>query len=138
MPDLAFLLLRYGIFAEGRFMGRVLDEWMNDAQEFVHRKLPHLIVMIIIAFVLIRLLSFITARTVRMAEKRPTPARLAQVRTLSGIIRATGMAFVLGFLVLQILASIGIDLGPLLTSAGIAGVALGLAAQSQQNEIVTR
>ena len=136
MPDLAFLFLRYGIFAEGRFMGRVIDEWINDAQEFVHRKLPHLIVMAIISFVLIRLLGFITARTVRMAEKRPNPARLAQVRTLSGIIRATGMAFILGFLALQILASIGIDLGPLLTSAGIAGVALGLAAQSIVKDVL--
>jgi small-conductance mechanosensitive channel len=136
MPDLAFLFFRYGIFKEGRFMGRVLDEWMNDAQEFVHRKLPHLIIMGIIAFVLIRLLSFVTTRTVHMAEKHPNPARLAQVRTLSGIIRATGMAFILGFLALQILASIGIDLGPLLASAGIAGVALGLAAQSIVKDVL--
>ncbi len=136
MPYLAFLFLRNGIFAEGRFMGRVLDEWIVDSQEFVHRRLPHLVVMIIIAFALSRLLSFATGRTVRMAEKHPNPARLAQVRTLSGIIRATGMAFILGFLVLQILSSIGIDLGPLLTSAGIAGVALGLAAQSIVKDVL--
>ena len=137
MPDLAFLFLRYGIFAEGRFMGRVLDEWMNDAQEFVHRRLPHLVVMAVIAFLLSRLLSFITARTIRMAEKHPAnAARLGQVRTLSGIVRATGMAVILGFLSLQILSSIGIDLGPLLASAGIAGVALGLAAQNIVKDVL--
>jgi hypothetical protein len=27
---------RWGWFAEGRFLGRVLDEWTVDAQEFVH------------------------------------------------------------------------------------------------------
>jgi small conductance mechanosensitive channel len=137
MPDLAFLFFRYGIFAEGRFMGRVLDEWINDFQEFVHRRLPHLVVMVIIAFVLMRLLSFITAHTVRAAEKHPSnTTRLAQVRTLSGIVRATGMAFILGFLGLQVLSSIGIDLGPLLASAGIAGVALGLAAQSIVKDVL--
>ncbi len=137
MPDLAFLFLRNGIFAEGRFMGRVLDEWINDAQEFVHRKLPHLVVMIVIAVLLSRLLSFVTARTVRIAEKHPdNMARLSQARTLSGIIRNIGTVIILGFLSLQILSSIGIDLGPLLASAGIAGVAIGLAAQNIVKDVL--
>ena len=131
MHSQAFFLFRYGIFAEGRFMGRVLDEWLADLQEFVHRRLPHLVVMIVIAFVLSRLLKLITGRTVRITEKHTAnQARLAQVRTLAGIIRTTGMAVILVFLALQILSSIGIDLGPLLASAGIAGVAIGLAAQN--------
>jgi len=137
MPPLALFLFRYGIFAEGRFMGRVFDEWMNDVQEFVHRRLPHLIVMIIIAFVLSRLLKLITARTVRMAETHKAgQVRVAQVKTLAGIVQATGMAIILTFLALQILSSIGIDLGPLLASAGIAGVAIGLAAQNIVKDVL--
>jgi moderate conductance mechanosensitive channel len=131
MLDFAFFLFRWGIFAEGRFLGKVLDEWITDAQEFVSHKLPHLIVMIVIALVLMRLLKLITERTVRMTEHHSaSPARIAQVRTLSGIVRATGMAVILAFLGLQVLSSIGINLGPLLASAGIAGVAIGLAAQN--------
>ena len=137
MSNFAFFLFRQGIFAEGRFLGRVLDEWINDAQEFVHRRLPHLIVMLIIAFVLSRLLKLITARTVRVAEAHSnSQARVNQVRTLSGIVQATGMAIILAFLALQVLDSIGIDLGPLLASAGIAGVALGLAAQSIVKDVL--
>jgi hypothetical protein len=26
------LLIRTGIFAEGRFLGKILDEWIGDAQ----------------------------------------------------------------------------------------------------------
>ena len=137
MPDLAFFLFRFGIFAEGRFMGRVLDEWMADVQEFVHRRLPHLVVMLVIAFVLSRILRLITTRTVHMAERHSaSPARVAQARTLAGIVRATGMAAILAFLLLQILSSIGIDLGPLLASAGIAGVAIGLAAQNIVKDVL--
>jgi small conductance mechanosensitive channel len=33
-------LTRTGIFAEGHFLGKVLDEWIDDLQEFLHTKLP--------------------------------------------------------------------------------------------------
>ena len=55
MFSFPFLLaFRTGWFAEGRFMGRVLDEWITDTQEFVRSKLPHLIVVALIGFILIR------------------------------------------------------------------------------------
>jgi moderate conductance mechanosensitive channel len=137
MHSLALFFIRNGIFAEGRFMGRVLDEWINDAQEFVHRKLPHLVVMVVIAFVLSRLLKLITARTVRVAEHHhASPARVAQVKTLTGIVHNTGMVIILVFLIVLVLNSIGIDLGPLLASAGIAGVAIGLAAQNIVKDVL--
>ena len=41
--------VRWGVFAEGRFLGKVLDEWIADAQEFIHAKLPHLLVAVLIA-----------------------------------------------------------------------------------------
>ena len=40
-----FLAARTGMFAEDRFLGKVLDEWIVDAQEFVRTKLPHLLVV---------------------------------------------------------------------------------------------
>jgi small conductance mechanosensitive channel len=60
MFSVAFLLaVRTGLFAEGRFMGRVLDEWAGDAQEFIRTKLPHLLVVAAIAFILSRILRSI-------------------------------------------------------------------------------
>ena len=137
MLTLAFFNFRWGIFAEGRFLGRVLDEWISDFQEFVHRKLPHLIVMFVIAFVLSRLLRMLTTRTIRISEKHgKDPHRTAQVRTLAGIIHATGIAVILAFLGLQVFSAIGINLGPLLASAGIVGVAIGLAAQNTVKDML--
>ena len=136
MFNFAFFLFRYGIFAEGRFMGRVLDLWINDLEEFVHRRLPHLIVMVVIAFILSRLLKLATGRAVRMAEHSAGQARVGQVRTMAGIVHNTGMVIILVFLALQVLSSIGIDLGPLLASAGIAGVAIGLAAQNIVKDVL--
>ena len=120
---------RWGWFAEGRFMGRVLDEWIADSQEFLHAKLPHLIVIGLIAYLLNRLLKLVTGRMVRMAEKAG-PGRFAEVRTLAGVTRATGLAIITLIAGMQTLDALGMNLSPLLASAGVAGVALGLAAQS--------
>jgi small conductance mechanosensitive channel len=129
--DLAILMLRTGIFAEGRFLGRVLDEWAADAEEFVHLKLPHLLVVALIALILNRLLRLITTRMITLAEQHaPEHNRVAQVKTMAGVIRATGLAIIGVIVGLQFLAAVGVNLAPLLTSAGIAGVAIGLAAQN--------
>jgi len=126
-----FLALRTGLFAEGRFLGKVLDEWIVDAQEFVRLKLPHLLVIAAIAFVLIRLLSLVTFHMTRVAERHSvSPGRISQVKTLAGVIRATGMTVIWLITGMQFLDALGVNLAPLLASAGIAGVAIGLAAQS--------
>lgn len=125
------LILRWGVFREGRFLGRILDEWIYDSQEFIHAKLPRLIVIAVIAFVLSRLLGMATSRMVRVAEKSGAGlSRRAEVRTISGVIRATGLAIIGVIAMLQALDSMGFNLAPLLASAGVAGIAIGLAAQN--------
>jgi small conductance mechanosensitive channel len=129
LPSL--LAARPGVFAEGRFLGKILDEWADDTQEFIHLKLPHLLMVALIAFVLYRLLRLITTRMIHIAELHgPGPSRVSQVKTLAGVIRTTGLAVISVIAGLQLLDTVGINLAPLLTSAGIAGVAIGLAAQN--------
>lgn len=126
-----FLAMRWGVFREGRFMGKVLDEWIGDSQEFLHTKLPRLIVIALIAFILNKILRVITNRMVRVAEQHAAgPGRVAEVKTLASVIRATGLAIIGVIAGLQCLDALGINLAPLLASAGIAGVAIGLAAQT--------
>ncbi len=132
-----FMLARTGLFAEGGYFGRVLDEWVEDSQEFIRSKLPHLLIILLIAFILMRLLRAITVRMIRVAERHAADElRIAQVKTLSGVIRATGftvIGLIAGF---SALAAVDINLGPLLASAGIAGVAIGLAAQTIVKDVL--
>jgi len=131
MYGLGLFTMRTGIFAEGRFLGKVLDEWGVDVQDFVATKLPHLFLVAILAVVLSRILRLITSRMIHLAEQHAAGAiRISQVRTLAGIVRTTGMAVIGAIVGLQFLAAVGVNMGPLLTSAGIAGVAIGLAAQN--------
>jgi len=117
--------------ADGGFLSRLLNGWALDSQKFVRDRLPHLLVIAIVAFALSRMLRSITFHMIRVAEQHASgPTRIAQVKTLAGIIRTTGLA-VIGIIAgLQILDNMGVNLGPLLESAGIAGIAIGLAAQN--------
>lgn len=136
MP-LVLFALRTGWFAEGRFLGRVLDEWINDTQEFVRTKLPHLVIVAIIASFLNYLLSLITDRMIRIAEHHAAGrSRISQVKTLAGVIHTTGIAIIGAIVTLQVLAAVGVNLAPLLASAGVAGVAIGLAAQNIVKDVL--
>ena len=112
-------------------MGKVLDGWLNDIQDFMRTKLPHLIMAAIVAVVLSRLLQMVTARMIRVAELHAAgQSRLSQVKTLAGVLRTTGLGIIFCIVSLQFLAAFDVNLAPLLASAGIAGVAIGLAAQN--------
>ena len=125
------LAARTGIFAEGRFLGRILDEWIVDSQEFIRTRLPHLMVIAVIAMLLIWLLRLVTSHMTKLAKWHSTGAgHIAQVKTLAGVIRTTGLAVIFLITGLQFLDALGLNLAPLLASAGIAGIAIGLAAQN--------
>ena len=131
MYGFALFALGATISVWDRFMGKVMDEWVLDIQEFVRVKLPHLILVALIAVVLSRLLRLVTSRMIRIAEQHAAGiGRVSQVRTLAGVVRTTGLAVIGTIVSLQFLEAVGVELGPLLASAGIAGVAIGLAAQN--------
>lgn len=105
---------------------------MIDAgQYFLIDVLPKILVILLVAWLLTRLLAFFTDRMVRIAERHAAPStRISQARTLSSVMRGTGIA-IIGFLAFMwILPLLGFNLAPLLASAGIAGVAIGLACQT--------
>jgi small conductance mechanosensitive channel len=55
---------------------------------------------------------------------------------VAGIVRTTGLAIIWLIAGLQILDALGVNLAPLLASAGIAGIALGLAAQNIVKDVL--
>jgi len=122
---------------DGRFLGRVLDEWVQDTQEFIRLKLPHLLLVALIAFLLNKLLWVVTRHMRRVAEQHASgPERIPQVKTLAGVIRTTGLAIIWVITTLQVLDALGVNLAPLLASAGVAGIAIGLAAQNIVKDVL--
>jgi len=110
-------------------------------QEFLHVGLPKLLFIALYAWALILLVNFITTRVIKVAERRDTlgVARGAQIRTLATVIRATGIVIVAFLAFLQIMENVlHFNLGPFLASAGVAGVAIGLASQTIVKDVPER
>lgn len=116
-------------FGPREFFSQLDAKWLADLQEFLHAALPKIIVIVIGAWILVRILKLVTARMISLSERR-SRANVAQVRTLASVTRATGIGMIAFLAGLEILPLLGFKLEPLLASAGIAGVALGLAAQT--------
>jgi small conductance mechanosensitive channel len=106
-------------------------DWHNDIVEFVSKDLPRLVFILILAFILQRIVLFFVNRMRRRADKQVgNSQRAAQLRTAAAIVRATSYG-IIGFIVLlHVLSIFNINLTPLLASAGVVGVGIGLGAQS--------
>lgn len=121
----------FSMIRPDQFFYQLGQHFLDGLVVFSRTKLPKLIWIAIGAWILIRLIGVITRRIVLAAERHSTrPTHLGQVKTLTGVLRATGVAIVAVIAVLETLPLLGLNLAPLLTSAGIAGVAIGLAAQT--------
>jgi small-conductance mechanosensitive channel len=121
------------------FLRGLNQEWLSDVQEFLHVGLPKLLFIALYAWALILVVNFITGRVIKVAEHRDTlgVARGAQLRTLATVIRATGIGVVAFLAFLQVMENVlHFNLGPLLASAGVAGVAIGLAAQTIVKDVL--
>ncbi len=63
--------------------------------------------------------------------------RAAKLRTLLPIVRNAAMVFLLTLTVFMGLSAVGIEIGPLIASAGIVGVAIGFGAQTLVKDIIS-
>ena len=112
-------------------MGKVLDEWIADSQEFLHTKLP----------ASDRHCDYrLCAQPLAARHHLPHHARGRAERCRPGApcrgqdhVRSHprhGLAIIGLIAGLQFLDAMGFNLAPLLASAGVAGIAIGLAAQN--------
>jgi small-conductance mechanosensitive channel len=126
------MLLLAPIIPEEKNLSTLERGWHNDLIDFAQHELPKLIFILILAFVIQRVVDFFVRRLRKLADRHAArdSARASQLRTVASILRATSYA-VVGFIVLlHILSVFNINLTPLLASAGVVGVGIGLGAQS--------
>lgn len=113
-------------------LSKVLQQdWRADLIEFLRADLPRLLIFLLLAFLLQRIVAFFVNRMLRLADRQVGNAqRASQLRTMAAVVRATSYS-IIGFIVLlHVLSIFNIDLRPLLASAGVVAVGIGLGAQS--------
>jgi small-conductance mechanosensitive channel len=115
----------------------LLNDWRDDFIRFLHQDAPKILFVILMASVVIRIFRAIVGKMASLQEKRlPSGIRAQQVRTLAAVINSVGVFVVVFVSALMILGTLGLNLGPLLASAGIVGLAIGFGAQTLVKDVI--
>lgn len=123
---------------EERF-GDILHQWHNYMVAWTRDRAPKLLVILVLAFVFVRLLGIIGNRVVAFSERHAGDGlrRAQQVRTVTGMIRSVGVFLIVFFTLMAVLKDgFNINIEPLLASAGIAGLAIGFGAQALVKDVI--
>ena len=115
------------------------QNWRAEASQWLHRNGVKLVGVILLALILIQALRAATRRLARLSERQRLPQglRAQQMRTLATVIDSVGIFIIVFLTLMQILPIFGIDMKPLLASAGIAGLAIGFGAQTLVKDVIT-
>jgi small-conductance mechanosensitive channel len=85
---------------------------------------------------LVRVVRAITGKMASLQAKRLPGIRAQQVRTLATVITSVATAVILFVALLDVLYALGINIAPMLASAGIAGLAIGFGAQTMVHDVI--
>ncbi len=134
-------------------------EWWESARDWVLGAPVRIAIILVSALVAQILLSWVIRRVVRRTSKRARVERLSQQRKIArtaelsvllmnqrteqraaavgSLLRSVVAITIWTIAVLMILPLLGIDVGPLLASAGVIGVALGFGAQTMVKDYLS-
>ncbi|MBN1819689.1 MAG: mechanosensitive ion channel family protein [Prolixibacteraceae bacterium] len=121
------------------------DFWVEvygKIANWVITELPGLIFVTIFVFILFRvarmILSRIRKRLVKRAEKGENPAESEKrINTLIGIVQAVVRIVIWATYLMILLRKFGIDIAPIIASAGIIGLAVGFGAQELVRDFIS-
>ena len=115
----------------------LLRDWREDTMVFLRHDVPKILVVVVASLVLIRVLRALTGKIVALHIRKVPPGfRAQQVRTLATVTSSVGIFVIIFVAGLEILSLLGINLSPLLASAGIAGLAIGFGAQTLVKDVI--
>lgn len=133
--------------------------WLASSSEWLLVKPFRIILILVLALVVRWVLHRMIRRMTRARENDATPTLLRPLKervnnslrengvlserrrqraaTIGSVLRNVTSIIIFSIAVMMILSELGVDLAPLLASAGIAGVALGFGAQSLVKDVIS-
>ncbi len=92
-----------------------------------------ILVIVVISFLILRAMRTVIRRTIKhLVERSNQQSRelTLKINTLSSVVESGGRLIVLVIAGMMVLSKLGLNIAPLLASAGVVGIAIGLGAQS--------
>lgn len=115
----------------------LLRDWREDTMNFLRHDAPKIVFVVIGAYILTRLLRVIARKSSEVhLRKLPPGVSVQQFRTVTTVLTSVGVFVILFVAALEVLSLLGLNLGPMLASAGIAGLAIGFGAQTLVHDFI--
>lgn len=115
--------------------GLDLITWLTSGGGAV---LTRMVVVLVLAAGAVEVIGYLLNRVTRRFEGRARdPRRAQQIRTLTPILRGVAQGLVVVVAGLTVLSQLGVEIAPLLASAGVVGVAIGFGAQTLVKDFLT-
>src|SRR5712692_2883044 len=114
----------------------LLHDWREDTMNFLRHDMPKIVFVVLAAFVLTRIIRAVARKTADLQVRKLPPVRVQQVRTVASVATSISVFVIFFVAALQVLSILGFNLGPMLASAGIAGLAIGFGAQTLVHDFI--
>jgi moderate conductance mechanosensitive channel len=116
-----------------------ITDYLLDFGAIALPRVASILLIIVITFAILRVLRSTVQKFVRrILERRDEPPRdlTQKAQTLANVIESTGRLLILIVASMMVLTNLGLEIAPLIASAGIAGLAIGLGAQSLIRDMI--
>ena len=110
---------------------------IDTALQWVLTNGLRILLIIILAVIAIKLARFVSDRAFSISKKEPDPERLKRLNTLGAILRYVIVTSVVIIAIIMVMGEFGVEVGPVLAAAGVAGLAIGFGAQSLVQDVIS-
>ena len=115
----------------------LFHEWREDTMIFLRHDAPKIVFILVGAYILIRMLRTFARKSAELHVRQMPPGiRVQQVRTVTSVLTSVGVFAIVFVAALMVLSVFNLNLGPMLASAGIAGLAIGFGAQTLVHDFI--
>ncbi|HXU99946.1 MAG TPA: mechanosensitive ion channel family protein [Caulobacteraceae bacterium] len=112
--------------------------WVGAGGRSALKVLGRLTLLSLILLAALEVAGFAIRRTMgNLALSARDPRRAAQIRTLAPLLRGVVQAVIILIGAMMLLSQLGVQIGPLIAGAGVAGIAIGFGAQSLVKDVLT-
>ncbi len=120
-----------------RNLPALMRDWREDTMAFLRHDAPKILLVLVLAYVLTRMARAVARKTADLhVRKLPAGVRVQQVRTVASVVTSITVFIIFFVAALEVLFLLGLNLGPMLASAGIAGLAIGFGAQTLVHDFI--
>jgi len=119
-------------------MDQILTHWRTSGAQWAEYALPKLLIIVLVTLFFQSVLRVVTRKLEDFSKEAHvrTGLRAQQLRTLASVIGSVGTAVIYFLAAMQALPLFGVDVKPILASAGIVGLAVGFGAQTLVKDVI--